>query len=258
MGLLYLACPRTTWEQTNCIELLLETGDQDRGFIPLCDRDQLATLTFDSAEEDRVLVSIDTEGLRDLLRARLLSGERITDQRLSQIALAAVRAVEPLQLSAGRAVLPPSNVLARSASASFDAPANGWVKMDESDNFTIMIGPLWARSDREGGRYGFLATDKHLNRNGVVHGGMLLTFADKAMGLTAWEAGGRPSHATIQLETRFIRAVTRDRFVEARCRIIRQARALAFVEATLVTGDTTVVEASGIWTCTQGSEYRNS
>lgn len=256
MKTLFLACPKALWEQADRFDLRVGiAGVGNAGFVALCDRDQLANQTFE-AGEDQVLISIDADALRNLLHADFGLADAKATRHGAQAALAAVRSVAPLQICRGRAVLPEPDASEPTTAAPFDPAHEGWVRLNERDNFSVMIGPVWARGDGQAGRYGFLATDKHLNRNGTVHGGMLLTFADKAMALTAWEAGGRPSHATIQLDTRFIRAVTSGRFVEARCRIVRQTPTLAFMDAMLVTGNDVVAAASGIWSCRRGSAYR--
>ena len=60
---------------------------------------------------------------------------------------------------------------------------------------------------RRGWRYGFLAEQRHLNIGGVVHGGMLMSFADDVLGMTVWEAAGRKPCTTVQLNTQFIAPV---------------------------------------------------
>src|SRR3712207_8296997 len=53
-----------------------------------------------------------------------------------------------------------------------------------------------------GRRYGFVAEARHINLGGVVHGGMLMSFADDVLGMTVWEAAGRKPCTTVQLNTR--------------------------------------------------------
>ena len=66
----------------------------------------------------------------------------------------------------------------------------GWKKRDD-DGFVGLVGPFWARSGPSGEMlHGFLAEDRHVNLLGVVQGGMLMTFADRALGLAAWHAAG--------------------------------------------------------------------
>jgi len=127
-----------------------------------------------------------------------------------------------------------------------DPAAHGWRPYGD-DGFIGLVGPLWEQPCGEGTRYAFLAEPKHHNRRGVVQGGMLMTFADRAMGMTAWHANGRRPQATVQLDVHFVDAVQIGEFVEARCEIVRRTRSLAFMRATLVVGERVVATASGLW-----------
>ncbi len=75
---------------------------------------------------------------------------------------------------------------------------------DES-GFGRLVGPLYIRKPGEGRTFawGFRAADKHLNPGGVVHGGMLVTFADQCFGALAWFAAGRKPCTTIDLSASF-------------------------------------------------------
>jgi acyl-coenzyme A thioesterase PaaI-like protein len=92
-----------------------------------------------------------------------------------------------------------------------------------------------------------MAETKHHNRRGVVQGGMLMTFADRSMGMTCWYANERQSQATVQLDVHFIDAVQIGEFVECRAKVVRRTRALVFMAAELVVGERVVATANGVW-----------
>ena len=69
-----------------------------------------------------------------------------------------------------------------------------------------------------------------LNFAEIVHGGMLATLADQAMGMTALRASGNKPHATIELNMQFIDAVRLNEFVEAHCEVVRLTRAIIFMQ----------------------------
>jgi uncharacterized protein (TIGR00369 family) len=125
----------------------------------------------------------------------------------------------------------------------FDPAANGWDKV-EGHNFGELVGPIWRRGDA---LFGFLAVEKHANHIGRVHGGMLMTFADQAMGMTGRRATGEKPHATIELNMQFIDAVQLGDFVEAHCDIVRETRSVLFIESKLRVGVRIVATGSGIW-----------
>jgi acyl-coenzyme A thioesterase PaaI-like protein len=131
-------------------------------------------------------------------------------------------------------------------SAPFDPAANGW-ELYRDEGFVGLIGPFWVRPWGDSFRYAFLAEPKHHNRRGVVQGGMLMTFADRSMGMTCWYANGRVPQATVQLDMQFIDAVQIGEFVEAKCKVVRRTRVLIFMDAELVVGERVVATAKGLW-----------
>jgi len=130
--------------------------------------------------------------------------------------------------------------------AAFDPAGAGWEPYRD-EGFIGLVGPFWTRPSGEGFLYAFMAEPKHHNRRGIVQGGMLMTFADRAMGMTCWYANARQPQATVQLDVHFIDAVQIGEFVEARCRVVRRTRVLIFMSAELVVGDRVVATANGVW-----------
>jgi uncharacterized protein (TIGR00369 family) len=125
----------------------------------------------------------------------------------------------------------------------FDPTAHGWERF-HGHNFGELVGPIWRRGDN---LFGFLAADKHRNHIGRVHGGMLMTFADQAMGMTGRRATGEKPHATITLNMQFIGAVDVGDFVEAHCDIVRMTRSVLFIDSKVKVGARIVATGSGIW-----------
>jgi len=128
----------------------------------------------------------------------------------------------------------------------FDPAAAGWEPYGD-EGFIGLIGPFWSRKAGDSTEYAFLAEPKHHNRRGVVQGGMLMTFADRSMGMACWYANGRVPQATVQLDMHFVDAVQIGEFVEAKCRVVRRTRSVIFMEADLVVGTRIVATAKGIW-----------
>ena len=128
----------------------------------------------------------------------------------------------------------------------FDPAANGWEPYKD-EGFIGLIGPFWVRPWGDSFRYAFLAEDKHHNRRGVVQGGMLMTFADRSMGMTCWYANGSVPQATVQLDMQFVDAVQIGEFVEAHCKVVRRTRSLIFMDAELKVGERVVATAKGLW-----------
>ena len=128
----------------------------------------------------------------------------------------------------------------------FDPAAAGWEPYGH-EGFIGLVGPFWARKAGDSYEYAFLAEPKHHNRRHVVQGGMLMTFADRSMGMACWYANGKRPQATVQLDMHFVDAVQIGEFVEAKCEVMRRTRALIFMNADLVVGTRVVATAKGIW-----------
>src|SRR5581483_8552427 len=124
----------------------------------------------------------------------------------------------------------------------FDPAAAGWQPYGHDDTgFIGLVGPFWSRPKKtefgDSFEYAFMAAPKHHNRRGVVQGGMLMTFADRSMGMTCWYANERQPQATVQLDMQFIDAVQIGEFVEAHCKVVRRTRTVIFMDAELKVGE---------------------
>ena len=134
----------------------------------------------------------------------------------------------------------------------FDPAAAGWEPYGQDDEgFIGLVGPFWSRPIKtehgESFRYAFMAGKKHHNLRGVVQGGMLMTFADRSMGMTCWYANEKQPQATVQLDVHFIDAVQVGEFVECRAKVVRRTRSLVFMSGELVVGERVVATANGVW-----------
>ncbi len=130
----------------------------------------------------------------------------------------------------------------------FDPAAHGWEPYGHDDTgFIGLAGPFWHRKNGDSFDYAFLAEHKHHNRRGVVQGGMLMTFADRSLGMTCWHANERQPQATVQLDVHFVDAVQIGEFVEMKARVVRRTRSLVFMAGELVVGDRVVATANGVW-----------
>lgn len=126
-----------------------------------------------------------------------------------------------------------------------DPLAAGWEPVDDP-GFMGLVGPIFRRGRGDYDEYGFVAEAKHANMIDVVHGGMLMAFADRAFGRTAWQAAGR-SVATIQFDMQFVSAAQIGEFVETQPEVVRRTSALVFMRGTLSAGTRIVAIAHGVW-----------
>ena len=125
----------------------------------------------------------------------------------------------------------------------------GWklIRAGIDTDFSALIGPFWARREDAGWTYAFRAEPRHANPRGVIHGGMLMSFADQALSLLAWEAAGRRPCATVGLNNQFIAAAKPGDWIVARGRVVRRTRSLVFMQGILSVNDGEILSADGIW-----------
>ena len=126
-----------------------------------------------------------------------------------------------------------------------DLGRDGW-KERSLPGFFGLVAPLWTRKEEASWAYGFIAQSQHLNRAGIVHGGMLTTLMDHALSAIAWEDAQRRACVTTALDMHFIGPVREGMFVEARGRVIGRTRTLLFLQGVLTVSDGEVAAASAV------------
>src|ERR1700689_642817 len=82
--------------------------------------------------------------------------------------------------------------------SSYDPASDGWRTMPRAP-LPGGLGVPWAKRVDGLWRYGLLTEGDQGNPHGVVHGGVLMAFADHGLSFRAWEAAGRAQCTTIQL-----------------------------------------------------------
>ena len=132
------------------------------------------------------------------------------------------------------------------AKAAFDPAAGGW-KPFRDTGFIELVGPVWFRRETADTAYAFRAEPKHANLVKVVQGGMLMTFADRALGAAAWASAGDRPCVTVQFNMHFISSAQIGDFVEARPEVIRRTASLIFMRGVLSAGDRVVASCDGVW-----------
>ncbi|HEX8663732.1 MAG TPA: PaaI family thioesterase [Beijerinckiaceae bacterium] len=132
------------------------------------------------------------------------------------------------------------------ASAPSELAAQGW-KPVKDDGFIGLVGPIYRQERGERWAFAFRAAGKHANLRGVVQGGMLMTFADRALGRNAWKAAGDRPVATIQFDMQFVTAGELGELIEIEPEVVRRTASLVFMRGTLTAGARVVATCTGIW-----------
>jgi acyl-coenzyme A thioesterase PaaI-like protein len=124
--------------------------------------------------------------------------------------------------------------------------SDGW-SIVETTGFLNLVGPLWQRVVDDEHEYAVVAQDKHHNRRGLVQGGLLMTFADRTCGMTARYVSGRPTLATVQMDTHFIDSAKIGEILLSKPRVVRSTRSLIFTTTEVTVDDRCIAMASGVF-----------
>ena len=124
--------------------------------------------------------------------------------------------------------------------------SEGW-KIVETTGFMHLIGPLWQRLVGDELEFALITEDKHHNRRGLVQGGVLMTFADRTCGMTARHVSGKPTMATVQLDTHFVESGKIGEILLSRPRVVRTTRSLIFISTEVTVDKRCIAMASGVF-----------
>jgi uncharacterized protein (TIGR00369 family) len=123
----------------------------------------------------------------------------------------------------------------------------GWRRFDTRETFDSLIGPFYFRKEADGrSRCAFRAEQKHMNAGGRMHGGVLMTFADIALFMLAYEAMEGQRGVTVQLDSTFLDAARVGDLVEAVGEVTRAGGSLVFARGQIVSGERLLFTFSGV------------
>lgn len=127
-----------------------------------------------------------------------------------------------------------------------DVPAG--YEADDDGRYQSMIGPMYSRQlDDESWHFRFTVEERHLNGGDVVHGGMLMSFADHILGKTVWKGTGETPCTTMSMNCDFVAAGKLGAVLEGTARITRKTRSIIFVQGEITSEGKTLMTATGLW-----------
>jgi uncharacterized protein (TIGR00369 family) len=126
-------------------------------------------------------------------------------------------------------------------------PPPGFEPYPAVSPFMALLGPIYAfKEDGHGITIGLVALERHLNHQGIVHGGVAATLADNAMGYQASQSLGGPV-ATVNLAVDYLAAIRAGDWLEIRSRIDRQGKRMLFLACMGTVGDRPVFRAHAVF-----------
>ncbi len=111
-----------------------------------------------------------------------------------------------------------------------------------------LIGPLYCRGEGARLAIGLRAEAKHCNARGTVHGGILATLADVALGYTmAFSTDPPASLVTANLSLDFAGSAKIGDWIETEVDIQKQGSRLSFANCYITAGGQRIVRASAVF-----------
>ncbi len=129
-------------------------------------------------------------------------------------------------------------------SKSLATPA-GYEAIEPPSPFAELMGPIYLRDKPGDRRCAMRAEARHCNHRGVVHGGMLMGFADTAFA-AIHRLGGCELAASVTFTFEMMKAAQVGDLIEARAEVVRRTGSFNFVRGELFVGDEVVLTSSTV------------
>lgn len=124
----------------------------------------------------------------------------------------------------------------------------GFKAIEHTGPYLSQNGPLYYKKVDGKLVLGLRIEERHTNMRGIVHGGMLVTLADSALGSVLYNARKPPQPmVTVSLTTDFIESAHPGDWVEAHVDVLRIGSRLAYANCHLHVGERRILRASAVF-----------
>jgi len=147
---------------------------------------------------------------------------------------------------------PPSGAAPdRIAADAADAPAPpGFRPLRTAGDFVQVNGPLYLYHQGDDVRLGFRVEKRHTNPMGICHGGMLASFCDMLLPISAHRVNrevGQRFLPTINLQIDYLASAKIGDWVEGRAEVLKVTRSLVFAQGLATANGVPCTRVSGIF-----------
>jgi uncharacterized protein (TIGR00369 family) len=126
-------------------------------------------------------------------------------------------------------------------------PPPGYRQTGLVDPFEIYVGPIYETGEGAARRFMMIVDERHVNMRGIIHGGMLMTLADLALGQAVWDATERAPSVTVNMQSQFLKSARTGDRIEVTPQITRRTRALVFARGDFTVAGEAIFSASSVW-----------
>lgn len=129
----------------------------------------------------------------------------------------------------------------------YDIP-EGFEPLFRASPFSDLLGPIFNKASDRGLVIGLRAEEKHCNTRGVVHGGVLSSLADMALGFNAALAEGEQVPlVTVSLTVDYAGSAHRGDWITAETDVQKVGRHMAFANCYLFVDGRRIARGSGVF-----------
>jgi uncharacterized protein (TIGR00369 family) len=121
----------------------------------------------------------------------------------------------------------------------------GFEPLEEGGDFIDLVGPLYVRGEGAERVFGLRIEERHRNRAGKAHGGLLASLVDFSIGRAVEAADS--AGVTASLTTDYLKAVEVGDWVEAHAEVEKAGETLAFADCSLTVDGREVVRARAVF-----------
>jgi uncharacterized protein (TIGR00369 family) len=112
--------------------------------------------------------------------------------------------------------------------------------------FTDPWEPLYSKKTNEAVSMGLWLAKPHTNARGLIHGGLIASLADNAMGYSCAQATGwTTSFVTVSLAVDFVGSAQIGQWLVVECEVIKTGKTICFVQCLINAGDAVIARANG-------------
>lgn len=126
----------------------------------------------------------------------------------------------------------------------------GFVPYVSGGPYMTNNGPLYLRAEGDDIRFGFRVEERHINPMGNLHGGMMASFCDMLLPLSAHRKSAEVAQRflpTISLQIDYLAPAPLGSWVEGEATVLRVTRSLAFIQGLVTADGTPCARASGVF-----------
>ena len=125
----------------------------------------------------------------------------------------------------------------------------GFEPIFRSSPFLELLGPMYNKKSEKGIIIGLQTQEKHCNARGLVHGGVISSLADVALGYNAAFTSDEPvPMVTVSLTIDYVSPVKLGDWIEIETDVQKVGRKMAFANCYFIVNSTRIARASGVFT----------